>query len=122
VGGGSLVELILHHPGLHQRGPAHRVELYDPVQVPGQVEHHAGSYRLAGQARSRAPGHDRHAELTGCLHRRRDVVGVTREHNTQRSYRVHAGVAGENVATVVVEGDLAVHRRAERPLKARDDA
>ena len=104
----GLVELVLHDADVDDGGACLRVEVVDPVEVAGGVEHEPGTDGLAGQAGPRATRSDRDAESGGRRDRPGDVVRVPRVDDSQGADRVHARVAGEQVAAVVVEGHLAV--------------
>ena len=113
----GLVELVLHDADVDDGGACLRVELVDPVEVAGGVEHQPGADGLAGQAGPGATRRDRYAERGGRRDRRGDVVGVPRVDDAQRADRVHARVAGEQVAAVVVEGHLALEVALEPSLQ-----
>ena len=76
-----------------------------------------GPIGLPGQAGARAARGDHDAEPVGHPDGRRDVVGVPGEDHAHRHDRVHAGVAGEEVAAVVVELHLALELRAQQALR-----
>ena len=95
-------------PGPTERAAAGDVDLVDRVHVARGVEHDAAAaHGLAGEAGAAAAGDDRNAEARGGADGGGDVVGVARERDQQRGRRVQAGVAGVEVARVVVGADVA---------------
>ncbi len=111
------VQAVLHDADVDHCCPGLRVDLVDAVHVARHVQHQPGADGLPGQAGAGAAGDHRHAERRSRRHCRGDVVAVPGEGHSERADGVHAGVAREQVAGVVVEGDLAVEVAAQQRLQ-----
>ena len=117
------VEVLLHDPRPDAHAPGLGIEVRDRVHVAGGVEHDpAGADRLARQARPGAAADDGDLVAAGGDDRRGDVVGVAGEGHEQRLGRVHARVAGEQVAGVGVVADLAAQLAPQRRRDVRAPA
>ena len=100
------VEVLLHHAGADPDAPCLGVDAGDPVHVPRGVEHDALPGGLAAEAGARPARDQRDLEARGRRDGRRDVVGIAREGDEQRSARVQARVAREEVARVFVRAHI----------------
>ena len=101
----------MHGSRLDDGGARLRVHRQDPVQVAGEVQHHAAADGIACHRRARATRGDRDPGLARDGQRRGDVVDVSRPHDGERRDaverrvgRVHA--AGSRVGTDLEPGAL----------------
>lgn len=101
------------HAGTDPDAPGLEVDVGDPVHVPGRVEHDALPGGLAGEARAGPARDDGDLEARDRRDGGRDVVGIARERDEQRGARVHARVAGEQMARVRVGAHLSPQHPAE---------
>ncbi len=111
AGGGGHVQLLLHDAWLNPGGSGFGVDVKDPVHMPGEVHHDGGTDGLPGQARPGPPGQHRHPGRRRDADHGRHIGRVARKHDSDRLDRVHAGIPRIQVPGVLVELDLAGHRR-----------
>jgi hypothetical protein len=114
VDGGGAAQVVEDHPRLGPGDAPLRVDLDDPVQMAGAVDHHAAADRLPGDAGPAAAEGQRHARLAAGRQRGLDVGGVAREDDAQRHAAVQRGVAGVLRPPARTEVHLAADRRAQR--------
>ena len=126
VPGGGPLQVGVHDPGLHGGGAGLRVEVDDPVEVTGQVEHHARSDGVPGDGGAPAADGQRHAEVAAHLQGGDHLLGVPGEGHRGGHDPVQGGVGGVqrpvqgpgvgtgHTGTVQVGGDL----RGGRPVPA----
>ncbi|GAD53095.1 hypothetical protein MBEHAL_1855 [Halarchaeum acidiphilum MH1-52-1] len=114
VDGESLVQPRERDAGLDADRPRLRVGVRRAVHVAGEIEDDGLVDRLAGEARSAAPGEHGNVLRRAVLDDRRDVRGVGGEDDADRRHLVGARVRRVQFAGVGVESDLAVHAGVER--------
>ena len=94
VHGGGPLQLGQDQPGLHGGGAGLRVYRDQPVQVPGEVQHQAGSDGVAGARGAAAPGGHRRAGPAGHLAGQRHLLGMPGKGHHLRHHPVVGGVGG----------------------------
>ena len=112
------VQLVEHDARLDACGAPLDVNLQQPVDVLGRVEHDAAANGLAGLRRSAAPQRQRTAKLVAQADGGDDVVAVAGDDDAQRLDLIDAGVGGVEGAGDAIEAHFAGNRRAKRPLQA----
>ncbi|HEY1276253.1 MAG TPA: hypothetical protein VGF25_15175 [Thermoleophilaceae bacterium] len=117
---GHVRELVVDHAGLHARGAPLRIDVEDPAQELGVVDHDRHVAGLARQARAAAAGEHGRAVLAAGRERRHHVVRVPRQHHADRDLSVVRGVVRVDAAVSAVEVHLAAQLALERPLQRLD--
>ncbi len=105
---GRFAQPVEHHPGLDAGKTALRIELEDPVQVLGEVDHDAVVDGLAREAGAAAAGKDRRLVLAADLDGGNHIVDCLREHDANWNLPVDRGVVGVQRPAGRREANLAV--------------
>ena len=87
-----VVQLVLHHAGLHARPVLLLIDLEDVVHVAREVEDEGVVDRLPGQRRPPAARQERDAVLARQLERRLHVVRVARDDDAHGLHLVHGRI------------------------------
>ena len=81
----------MDHPGLDERGPALRIDLDHPVQIPG-VDDDALPYGVSGDGGPRPAHRHRNAEGLSYLVDSLQLVHMPGTHHRERDHAVEAGI------------------------------
>ena len=101
------IQLVLDEPRLDLRPLPFGVDLEHPVHVAGEVEDERAIDGLAGERGPAAAREERHLLPSRDLHGRLDVVGVARDHDTDRLDLVHGRVGGVEQTGDPIEANVA---------------
>jgi hypothetical protein len=97
--------------------PPFAVDLDDLVHVLGEIEHDRLVAGLAGQARTGAACEHGCAVIAADRERRDDIVGVARNHDTDRQLPVVRRIGRIERAATLAEAHLAAHPDRQLPCK-----
>jgi hypothetical protein len=106
-GGGS--EVVEHNSGLNPGHAAGRVYLENPRHVLRKVEDDRDVAALPGKRSTAAPAQQRCAELPAELDCGEDVVGIARQHDSNRNLAVVGTVGRVESAATEIEANFSAY-------------